>query len=120
MHTVCELKSFERAAKEAGLSDEEVSDLVIFIAKNPTSGDVMEGTGGCRKVRVRGRNTGKSGGYRTITFFTGNELPVFLITMFEKGEKVTLTKAQRNALAALTKELVAEYRNRVVSVGRTA
>jgi len=74
----------------------------------------MQGTGGCRKVRVAGKGRGKSGGYRVITFFTGPDLPVFLITVFGKGETANLTKAERNELAKLTKILVAEYGKRVV------
>jgi hypothetical protein len=38
-------------------------------------------------LRVAGRGKGKSGGYRAITFYSGTALPVFLITVFGKGEK---------------------------------
>jgi hypothetical protein len=30
---------------------------------------------------------GKSGGYRGVTFYSGINIPVFLITVFGKGEK---------------------------------
>src|SRR5262245_10862939 len=65
------------AAEEAGMTDDEITDLVDFLAENPTAGSVIRGTGGCRKVRVAGRGRGKSGGYRTITFYSGEDLPVF-------------------------------------------
>lgn len=77
----------------------------------------MQGTGGCRKLRLAGRGKGKSGGYRTITFFGGDDLPVFLITVFSKGERANLSKAERNALLGLTKKIVATYEARVVKVG---
>jgi hypothetical protein len=91
MHTVCETHAFRRAAAQAGMSEDEISDLVGFLAENPMAGDETSGTGGCRKVRVRGHGKGKSGGYRTITFFTGETLPVFLITVFAKGERANLS-----------------------------
>nr|WP_288200189.1 hypothetical protein [uncultured Pleomorphomonas sp.] len=60
------------------MTEEERSELISFLADNPMAGDEIVGTGGCRKLRVAGRGKGKSGGYRTITFFSGNMLPVFL------------------------------------------
>jgi hypothetical protein len=90
MHTVCELPAFRRKAEQAGMSEDEISDLISFLAENPTAGDEIEGTGGCRKVRVAGRGKGKSGGYRTITFFSGETTPVFLITVFSKGARASL------------------------------
>ncbi|WP_353884621.1 type II toxin-antitoxin system RelE/ParE family toxin [uncultured Pleomorphomonas sp.] len=78
MHTICETHAFRRAADQAGMTEEERSELISFLADNPMAGDEIVGTGGCRKLRVAGRGKGKSGGYRTITFFSGNMLPVFL------------------------------------------
>ena len=34
----------------------------------------MQGTGGCRKLRIAGRNKGKSGGYRVVTAFGGDDI----------------------------------------------
>jgi hypothetical protein len=46
---------------------------------------------------------GKSGGYRTITFYSGEICPVYLLTVFGKGEKSNLSKSERNALAKLAR-----------------
>lgn len=67
-------------------------------------------------MRVAGRGKGKSGGYRTITFFTGETLPVFLLTVFSKGDRANLTKAERDKLRDVTKAIVEEYRERVATV----
>jgi hypothetical protein len=114
MQTVAFFKGFASDAADAGMSDEEVDSLVDYLAENPTAGDEIAGTGGCRKLRVAGRGKGKSGGYRTITFYSGTDIPVFLVTVFSKGEKANLTKAECNALRLITKALVEEYRNRAV------
>lgn len=115
MHTVSEMKAFRKAAENAGMSDEDITDLIDYLAENPEAGDEISGTGGCRKIRfsIRGNNKGKSGGVRTITFYSGESLPVFLITVFGKGQKVNLTKAERNALRGMTKAIVDEYARRV-------
>jgi hypothetical protein len=41
-----------------------------------------------------------------ITFYSGADLPVFLLTIFGKGERTDLTGSERNMLAQLTKVLV--------------
>lgn len=118
MHTVCELKSFRRDAAEAGMTLGDVDELIEFLSLHPSAGDEIRGTGGCRKLRVAGRGKGKSGGFRTITFYSGRDLPVFLVAVFSKGERSDLSQAERNDLAALTKELVSEYRTKIVKAKR--
>ena len=98
MHTVAELNSFRRSAVAAGMSEEDIQDLLNHLSEHPDAGEEIVGTGGCRKLRfaIRGNNKGKSGGVRTITLYSGEHLPVFLITVFGKSQKVSLTKAERN------------------------
>src|SRR4051812_2492476 len=117
MHCVLHLKTFERAASEVGLTEAEVESIEQLVARNPLAGVEIAGTGGCRKLRIAGRGKGKSGGYRVITFYSGPNIPVMLITVFGKGEKDNLTKRERNDLAQLTKVLVESYQERVVEVG---
>ena len=105
MHTVIETNAYLQAADDAGMSEEERNTVVDIIAANPAAGVIMPGCGGARKLRVRRPGTGKSGGYRIVTYFAGEDLPVFLLTVFAKGEKDNLTKGERNALAGLTKTL---------------
>ena len=97
------------------MTEYEIADLVDFLAEYPEAGDEIPGTGGCRKVRVAGRGKGKSGGYRTVTFYSGREIPVYLLTVFSKGEKANLTTGECNDLRALTKVLIAENRARMRS-----
>jgi hypothetical protein len=113
MHSVCLTKSFEVAAKQAGMLDDEITNIVTFLAENPKAGDELRGTGGCRKVRIAGRGKGKSGGYRTITFYSGEAMPLYLITVFSKGEKSTLTDKEAAALKVITKNIVAEHQKRI-------
>ena len=109
MHAVALTHAFIRAAKQAGMTEGEIDSLVDFLAENPTAGVEIAGTGGCRKVRFAGRGKGKSGGYRMVTFYTGERFPVFLITVFSKGERSNLSKSECNSLRVITKAIVAEY-----------
>ena len=117
MFTICRTHAFDRAAAAAVMTEDEIDALVGMIAENPLAGDLIQGSGGCRKVLVAGRGKGKSGGYRTIMFFGGNDVPVFLLTVFGKGEKSSLSQAEVNSLRVLTGTLVEEYRKRVVTPG---
>lgn len=83
---------------------------MTWIAANPAVGDVIEGTGGTRKVRFAGNGRGKSGGYRVITFFTGTDIPVFLLNIFSKNEKTDLTPKERRVLKTILAEMVKAYR----------
>ena len=110
MQAVVELPGFAAAIREAGLSEIEARRIVDRIAAAPAGGDLIPGTGGARKLRFAGRGKGKSGGYRVITFYSGPEVPVFLITLFAKGEKVDLTQGERNAIKRELALLVEDYR----------
>ena len=110
VHVVVETAPFIAAARAARLSGGEIDRIIDHLARRPDAGDVIQGTGGARKVRFAGRGKGKSGGYRVITFYSGGDFPVFLLTVFAKGERAELSKAERNALAQLTRVLVDSYR----------
>ncbi len=60
MHTVAETYAFRRQAEAAGMTEEEIDELVSFLSVNPMAGKAIPGTGGCRKVRFAGRGKGKS------------------------------------------------------------
>ena len=105
MHTILETAAYLGAAADAGMTEDERGAVVDVLAANPTAGDIMPGCGGARKLRVAKPGKGKSGGYRVITYFGGDDLPVFLLTVFGKNERTNLTQAERNGLAALTKRL---------------
>jgi hypothetical protein len=112
-HTVAQLRTFDTAARDAGMSEEEIEDLVTYLSENPEAGDEMAGTGGCRKLRVAGRGKGKSGGYRTVTFFSGEAMPVYLITVFSKGERSNLTALECRHLKEIGKGIASEHRGKV-------
>ena len=105
MHSVIQTVSFEAAFKSAKMGDDEVTATVDFIASNPKGGEVMVGTGGVRKARIAKPGKGKSGGYRIVWWFGGDDVPVFLLTVFGKNDKDNLSKTECNALRRLTATL---------------
>jgi hypothetical protein len=110
MFTVALTPTFLNQAKRDGLSDKEIADIVDVLADNPEAGDLLAGTGGARKLRHAGRGKGKSGGYRTIHYFGGDDVPVFLLSVYGKGTADNLTKAERNELAKILPSMAEAYR----------
>jgi mRNA-degrading endonuclease RelE of RelBE toxin-antitoxin system len=53
----------------------------------------MQVTGGLRKLRWSAHGKGKSGGVRVIYYYHNESIPLFLLTVFGKGEKVNLSKS---------------------------
>jgi len=113
MHAVIETSVFLRDAARAGISDAERFDIVTLIARNPTIGDVIPGTGGARKVRVAGRGKGKSGGYRIITYFAAEDVPVLMLAVIDKGERADLTQGERNGMRDRLGRFAITYREGV-------
>lgn len=87
------------------LSQSERNDIVDYVAANPKAGDLIQGTGGIRKLRWARGGKGKSGGVRVIYYFHSEVLPLYLLTAFGKGEKADLSQAERNELAKLVRVL---------------
>ncbi len=107
--TVAETPEFQRRAR-AIMSDQDRMALIYFIARNPTAGVAIGG--GVRKVRYARDGSGKSGGYRIIHFYSGDDdMPIFLITVFAKNEKASLNKAETATIKSLGKLLADSYRS---------
>lgn len=105
LHSIAELPTYIRLADKL-LNEDERRGLINYLAEHPKAGDIMEGTGGVRKLRWRRGGQGKSGGVRIIYYYHDGHMPLYLLTLFPKGDKANLTKAQRNELADLVNTLV--------------
>jgi hypothetical protein len=114
MHAVIRTPTFLSDAKAAGLSDDEQDEIVSEISKNPIAGALMEGTGGCRKLRFAGKGKGKRGGFRTVHYYAGDDVPVLLLALINKGEADNLSKAERNELRIELAGYADDYRKGVI------
>lgn len=100
-----ELPPFERNRHDY-LNDESFRGLQNALMDNPEAGDVIEGTGGLRKVRHADekRGKGKRGGLRVIYYWWRPGKQFWLYTLYSKDEMDDLTAAQRNILKELLKK----------------
>jgi hypothetical protein len=105
MHTVVELPEYLRRAERLP-SEQARTDIVAYLAAHPKAGAIMPGPGGIRKLRWAREGMGKSGGARVIYYYHDEHMPLDLLTMFGKGERDNLTKAEQNALRRLVRTLI--------------
>lgn len=109
MFTVIETASFEKKARRL-LTEDEYARLVLTLAENPESGSLIKGTGRARKLRFAIRAKGKSGGVRIIHFCLSSAGKVYLLDIYAKNDKSTLTKAEEKELAMLIELIEQEHK----------
>lgn len=99
-----ELPAFARHRQEY-LDDLAFQKLQQQLMANPEAGDVMEGTGGLRKVRFADirRGKGKRGGLRIIYYWWDEGPQFWLFTVFDKDESSDLSADQRKMLKEMIK-----------------
>lgn len=88
--SVIEFTEFiQKADKQFG--NDEREKIVAFLSANPKSGRPIENFGGIRKLEWNQK--GKRGETFNIYFHPGsNNLPLVIISMFKKGEKMIFNK----------------------------
>lgn len=86
---------------EASLSDEEYRALQLHLVLHPDVGDVMPGSGGLRKMRWRLQGRGKRGGARVIYYWKNSAGQIFLLFLYPKNERSSLSPTELRILRKL-------------------
>ncbi|MGB8479058.1 MAG: type II toxin-antitoxin system RelE/ParE family toxin, partial [Acidobacteriaceae bacterium] len=77
----------------------------LELCKNPEKGDLIKGTGGARKVRMRRPGKGKSGGARVVYYWQDEEGVIWLIKAYAKNVKAELTAKEKKQIAVVIDEI---------------
>jgi len=94
-------KPFLLCWKAMGLDDESLKELEKILLKNPKIGDVIQGTGGARKIRIQLDGRGKSGGGRVIYLDVFEKEKLYLLFAYPKNVQENLTEEKKRAIKAL-------------------
>ncbi len=99
-----ELPAFARYRPDY-LDDEGFRALQNDLMTNPEKGDVIESTGGLRKLRQPDprRGKGKRGGLRVIYFWWEAGRQFWLYTLYNKGEMDDLSAKEKDLLRSMLK-----------------
>lgn len=116
--TIAELKSVSKEL-DGLLTAGERTGLIDFLACNPEMGEIMPRTGGIRKMRWPCASRGKSSGLRVIYYFHDLNMPLYILAVYSKGQKLRLTAAEEREMAMLVRTLVRRYAERSRACFRT-
>ena len=87
------------------LSDEEYRQIQNPLVEDPQCGDLIKGGGGIRKVRHAVQGRGKSGGVRAIYYWVKDRHQIYMLVVYPKSKKDTLSDDETAILRELVKEL---------------
>jgi hypothetical protein len=86
------------------LTDDEYRRLQEALLRRPTQGDVIEGTGGIRKLRWAQQGRGKRGALRVIYYFQATRDTFLMLFLYKKNEQGDLTAEQRRLFARVVRQ----------------
>lgn len=84
----------------ARMDDDEYRAFQSFLAADPLVGDVIQNTGGVRKVRWSDstRSKGKRGGIRVVYYYFREDGDVVLLAVYGKDQVVDLSAYDRKVI----------------------
>lgn len=101
MYSIIETPTFKAEADRLWTEDERL-EFCAWLAAEPEVGNVIPGSGGCRKVRWSRRGAGKRGGVRVIYFNRLAIGEIWLLLVYPKSKTDSipahLLKAIREAI----------------------
>lgn len=84
VYTIVETPTFAEDARKIW-TEQERGAFCAWLAANPEVGDVIPGSGGCRKVRWSITGSGKRGGARIIYFNRLANGEIWLLVIYTKS-----------------------------------
>ena len=99
---------FLKCWKAMGLNNGDLKTLEQSLLDNPQIGDVIQGTGGARKLRIQLDGRGKSGGGRVIYLDVFEKEKLYLLFAYPKSLQENLTEQQKQAISLLIEQIKKE------------
>ena len=96
---------FDKVWKEMNLTDDDLQALQELLLTNPQAGNVIQGTGGLRKLRFALPNKGKRGSSRVIYVDFCFAETIYLIFAYPKNEKDDLSETEKSNMKKLVERI---------------
>ncbi len=94
-------KPFLASWKAMGLDTESLKQLEEILLDNYWIGEVIQGTGGARKMRIQLNGRGKSGGGRVVYLDVFEKEKLYFLFAYPKNVQEDLTEEQKKAIKSL-------------------
>lgn len=85
------------------LDDDEYRELQEVLIYRPDLGDVIQGTGGLRKIRWMRKGRGKRSGVRVIYYWLMDDEQILMLYIYPKSQQEELTSEQKKTLKLIAK-----------------
>lgn len=85
MYTIAETEIFSRYVSDYW-TEEERAAFAVWIVEHYDAGDIIRGSGSCRKVRWSRKGIGKSGGIRVIYYNMLEDGTIWLLLIYAKNK----------------------------------
>ena len=92
------------------VSDENYRRFQNELMEDPERGDVIQGTGGFRKARMRLAGGGKSGGARVIYLYFPRRHAIFIGAIYKKSKRENLTDHEKEILKGAARDIKAHFK----------
>lgn len=103
MFTFIESSAFE-AVRSVYLNDDEFTELQQYLIQNPEAGQIVQGSGGVRKLRWRRAGMGKRGGLRIIYYVRFDPKEFWMLAIYAEAKL-------DNVPGHILKQLLEVFRN---------
>jgi hypothetical protein len=107
--TIAEMNNYAADADEY-FDPEEHDRLRNFLALNPERGRVLANTSGVRVLQWPIKHRSDTKPARVVYYFRDLNMPLYLLALYKKGERIPLSSHWRAKIRGLVDELVAQHR----------
>jgi len=73
------------------LTEDEYAGLQWYLSSRPEAGDLIPGSGGCRKLRWGAADRGKRGGVRVIYYGVTDDGQIWMLAIYAKTRRKNLS-----------------------------
>ena len=87
-------------------TDLEMIELQDELIENPYKGNLVKGTGGARKIRMKLQGRGKSSGARVIYYYVDLQGEIWFLDIYSKSIKEDLSESEKKKLYKFIKEKI--------------
>jgi hypothetical protein len=100
-----ETSAFTRNLVEL-LPDDNYAVLQLTLKGKPDLGDIIQGSGGIRKMRWNMPGRGKRGGVRVIYYWAVSKDLIYMLSIYAKNRKDDLSSQEIKAMRQIVEEVL--------------
>jgi mRNA-degrading endonuclease RelE of RelBE toxin-antitoxin system len=86
------------------VDDGQYLELQALLMVRPDAGNLIPGSGGLRKIRMRVAGRGKRGGARVVYYWMKDRSQIYMLLVYPKNEQADLRKEEIRMLSELVRQ----------------